>query len=89
MLLLKEKQIVKKNTNLIPNKLDILITHEPLYGILDKPLKGNHEGCKNLLEIVKEKKPKYHLFGHVHEGYGKMFDLIDEKNNLILMKLMN
>ena len=60
---LKEKfAAIKKNTN-------VLITHSPPYGILDL-----HLGSKELLNKVKEVKPKYHLFGHIHEDGGRTYE---------------
>ena len=53
----------------IPQKTDILITHRPPYGILDFE-ENNHFGCLNLQQFVPKTRPKYHLFGHVHAGYG-------------------
>ena len=53
----------------IPQKTDILITHIPPYGILD--FEGNtHFGCLDLQQFVLKIRPKYHLFGHIHSGYG-------------------
>jgi len=53
----------------IPYNLDVLITHGPPLGILDQAMPGGaHLGCEKLLEAVKEKKPKIHLFGHIHGG---------------------
>ncbi len=54
----------------IPNGLDILITHGPPFGILDRTTDGANAGCPKLLEIVQARKPKIHIFGHIHEGYG-------------------
>lgn len=54
----------------VPSKVDILITHGPPYGILDKTFDGDFAGCEALLEVVKKIKPKIHVFGHIHEGYG-------------------
>ena len=53
----------------IPNETNILITHRPPYGILDFD-DGNNFGCVDLLQAVQKVRPKYHLFGHVHAGYG-------------------
>ena len=61
---------IKKHWDKIPLNTDILITHGPPYGIFDKTHSGVHAGCEVLLEKVKEIKPKYHIFGHIHEGYG-------------------
>jgi hypothetical protein len=43
----------------------ILITHGPSLGILDKG-----QGCPALRRAVVRLKPKLHVFGHVHSGYG-------------------
>jgi Icc-related predicted phosphoesterase len=59
---------IKEKWDMIPEGIDILITHGPPHGILDKcPLS---EGCEELYKAVKRIKPKYHIFGHIHEGYG-------------------
>ena len=55
----------------IPTGLDVLITHGPPYGILDQTAAGGkHQGCEELLKAVKAKKPKVHVFGHIHGGAG-------------------
>lgn len=43
-------------------KIDFLLTHAPPKNILD-----NNAGCKFLARFVKEYKPVYHIFGHIHE----------------------
>lgn len=53
----------------IPADTDILITHSPPYGILDKSGNWNY-GDTMLLDKVNEIKPKYHLFGHIHDANG-------------------
>lgn len=58
----------------IPNNVDILVTHTPPYGKLDKDIYGHNKGCKYLRFQVQEKKPKLHLFGHVHEARGMTWD---------------
>ena len=46
----------------IPADVDFLITHGPAYSYLDRDL-----GCKQLFLSVASARPKYHIFGHVHE----------------------
>lgn len=58
----------------IPRDTDILVTHGPAWGKLDVAIDGAHYGCEYLRFHIKEKKPKAHLFGHMHEDYGMMFD---------------
>ena len=56
---------------MIPDDTDILITHGPPMNILDFTIRGNiHCGCWDLDYMIKKIKPKLHLFGHVHEGFG-------------------
>ena len=63
---------IQKHWDLIPNDLDILITHGPPRGILDLTVRNKSAGCENLLCKIKEVKPKIHIYGHIHEGYGKI-----------------
>jgi Icc-related predicted phosphoesterase len=53
----------------IPPDIDVLITHNPPYCILDFS-ENIHYGCVDLLGKVLYVKPKYHLFGHIHDAYG-------------------
>ena len=46
----------------IPADVDFLITHGPTYSYLDRD-----QGCKQLFLTVANARPKYHIFGHVHE----------------------
>jgi len=63
--------VARKYWDLIPENLDVLITHGPPYGILDQvDPDGEHLGCEELLRAVEEKKPKAHIFGHIHGGAG-------------------
>ena len=57
--------------NNAPGNVDILITHCPPKGILDK-VKKDPLGCEYLADYVaKTASIKAHFFGHIHEGYGK------------------
>lgn len=59
----------------IPNNTDILITHGPPYDILDRvPYSGEQVGCEKLLARIHKVKPKLHVFGHIHPGYGYQFN---------------
>jgi Predicted phosphoesterases, related to the Icc protein len=58
-----------KNIRKIPAGTDILITHEPPYCILDYAANINY-GDRNLLVSILKIRPKYHLFGHIHDAYG-------------------
>jgi Icc-related predicted phosphoesterase len=56
----------------IPLDTDVLITHGPPKGHGDYTRRDHKNvGCWDLLDIVTSQvKPKYHVFGHIHEGYG-------------------
>ena len=55
----------------IPTATDILITHGPPVGHGDMVSQQQRAGCVDLLSAVTERiRPLYHVFGHVHEGYG-------------------
>jgi len=54
--------------NRIPDKVDVLITHGPPFGILDYVNQTvGHQGDKYLLDRILQVKPKIHGFGHIHE----------------------
>ena len=60
----------------IPDNTDILITHGPAFGVLDT-VSGkmwDNLGCQLLTDKIKTIKPKIHLCGHIHSGYGYFFD---------------
>ncbi len=68
---------IKEKWDLIPDDIDILITHGPPYGILDKVKissrgdKFKKAGCMDLMNTIPRlKNLKLHVFGHIHESYG-------------------
>jgi Icc-related predicted phosphoesterase len=66
---------LKEKWDMIPMNTDILITHGPPLGKLDYVRYPNENvGCEELMKRVEEVKPKIHVFGHIHEGYGYVFD---------------
>jgi calcineurin-like phosphoesterase family protein len=65
-----EEQLEKAFSN-IPDDVDILITHGPQYGTLDKFETGEHIGEKTLEKRINDLTHiRYHIFGHVHCEYG-------------------
>ncbi|CAL1546111.1 unnamed protein product [Lymnaea stagnalis] len=80
--------------DLIPEDTDILMTHGPPLGHGDLCSNKLRAGCVELLTTVQTRvKPKYHLFGHIHEGYGITTDgqtvFINGSNCTIAYKLKN
>jgi Icc-related predicted phosphoesterase len=67
---------IEAHWNLIPNETDVLVTHGPVYGILDQVDREcgdrEHTGCRSLLKRIQEIKPRFHVFGHIHEDYGRV-----------------
>jgi Icc-related predicted phosphoesterase len=61
---------IRAKWDLIPEDTDVLITHGPPFGHGDRTLRGEQVGCQDLLEVVEQIQPKFHIFGHIHEGYG-------------------
>lgn len=53
----------------ITEEVDVLITHCPPYGILDRDGSINY-GSEELLSRVAVTQPKLHLFGHIHAANG-------------------
>lgn len=56
--------------SIIPSNVDILLTHGPARGILDNTKRGEKVGCEDLLNELERIKPKYMVFGHIHESSG-------------------
>lgn len=55
----------------VPEGLDILVTHGPAYGLLDKLARnGEAAGSKSLRVALSDKRPRFHICGHIHEAYG-------------------
>ncbi|MES2731039.1 MAG: metallophosphatase domain-containing protein [Bacteroidota bacterium] len=61
---------IQKHWDLIPAQTDILITHGPPLGILDRTARGEAVGCQDLQQTITEIQPRLHVFGHIHESYG-------------------
>jgi hypothetical protein len=56
---------------LIPEGLDVLVTHGPPAGYGDGSSIGRERaGCADLIARVEVTRPRLHLFGHIHEDGG-------------------
>ena len=56
--------------SLIDKNTDVLITHGPPFGILDETPAGDRAGCEELRKTIARIRPRAHIFGHIHHGYG-------------------
>lgn len=70
---------IRAHWDRIPAGVDVLVTHGPPRGVLDRlsdrnwrPDRddGRHPGCHDLLESLARVSPALHCFGHIHEGRG-------------------
>lgn len=76
-------QALRDKWDLIPHDTDVLVTHGPPFGYLDgaaRPASGwsdehgvavEHMGCEELRVALDRVRPRLHVFGHIHEGYGQ------------------
>lgn len=62
---------IERHWQAIPSDTDILITHGPPHGILDRNLLEQSVGCEDLKRHVNRVKPRFHVFGHIHESHGQ------------------
>ncbi len=65
---------IRAKWELIPGDTEVLITHGPPLGHGDVTFRGDAAGCADLLERIQQVRPRYHLFGHIHEAYGASSD---------------
>ncbi len=67
---------IEKHWRMIPDSTDILITHGPIWGVLDLVERSadlsENTGCKSLAKVVERVRPQFHVFGHIHECYGQI-----------------
>lgn len=65
---------IRERWDLIPDGLDLLVTHGPPWGILDEVVRSKHHvGCEELRTVLTKDMqvpPRFHAFGHIHEGHG-------------------
>jgi len=74
---------LKKKWDLIPDDTDVLVTHGPPHGFGDTVRRSvgdsligtltkveEQVGCEELRKAVLRVRPKYHIYGHIHVGYG-------------------
>ncbi|MBC7798243.1 MAG: metallophosphatase domain-containing protein [Pyrinomonadaceae bacterium] len=85
--LMRGKELAEK-WRLIPNDVEVLITHGPPLGILDLNLDDFPCGCEDLAKRIEElvcfAKLKLHVFGHIHHNYGKL-----EKHGAVFVNASN
>lgn len=80
---LRRGEPLREKWDLIPRGIDVLVTHGPPHGIRDRVKgvmarglslalgHGSSAGCEELRKAVRRVRPRLHVFGHIHEGYGR------------------
>ena len=68
----------------ITEDTDILVTHTPPYGMLDRDGSILY-GSRELLERVRVIHPRLHLLGHIHKSYGTTSDGVTVFSNATIM----
>ncbi len=83
---MRENETLKEKFSEIPEKLDILLTHDVAYGYADQSLQNigwgteEHFGTVELRDAILEKKPKLHLSGHIHTADHNLVMIGDTKH---------
>ena len=64
-------ETIKPHWDMVPSDTNVLVTHGPIRGFLDRTTSGESVGCPYLRDRISELK-ELNLFvsGHIHEGYG-------------------
>ena len=73
----KETEKAKRVLKRFGKVVDILVCHQPPFGVLDKVGKpapvfwrGKRAGSQAVLDYIKKYQPRYVFCGHIHEGEG-------------------
>jgi Icc-related predicted phosphoesterase len=70
----RNSEVLNEKWNQILHNMDIVVTHGPAWGHLDTVVgQSINLGCELLAERLKVVKPKIHVCGHIHSGYGYKF----------------
>jgi Icc-related predicted phosphoesterase len=83
---------IKHHWDMIPEGIDVLVTHGPPHGICDEAYRvgyniTEHTGCRDLMDAVLRTAPKLHLFGHIH--YSGQTSYIAPKTTFANVSQMN
>jgi calcineurin-like phosphoesterase family protein len=78
----------------IPAGVDIVLSHEPPYGVLDRTHGGSNAGSEQVAALVERARPPAHVFGHVHAqgGASRAIDAttyINAATRAVLFELQN
>ena len=71
---LRRGRAIRAKWELIPDGIDVLVTHGPPAGHGDRTARGEAVGCEDLRDAIARVRPRLHVFGHIHEAYGVTTD---------------
>lgn len=82
---------IKKIWARIPSDTNVLITHTPVYNILDDVKEyatdgeDAHRGCKDLFDVMHKRlfNLKLHCSGHLHDEYGVVLKSVSGKRRIL------
>lgn len=75
---------------MIPDDVDILITHSPPFTIRDKITNGYQVGSPSLMAMhICRLRPKLWAFSHIHEGYGEEGPYVWNDTRYVNCSIMN
>ena len=73
----------------IPDDTDVLVSHGPPYGILDRIARDSrHVGCDRLRARTAQIRPRLHVWGHIHEDRGVVVDDGSEESKMEIMPML-
>lgn len=71
----RDGEELRQKWDQIPQGIDILVTHGPPAGKLDfVPDRREYVGCSILRDVIADRKPRHHVFGHIHCCPGTAFN---------------
>lgn len=58
------------NIQSVPSGVDVVLSHEPPYEVLDRTRDGGRAGSERIGELIRSSDARMHVFGHVHAQGG-------------------
>ncbi|KAB5547124.1 ser/Thr protein phosphatase family protein [Coniochaeta sp. 2T2.1] len=66
----------------IGDDVNVVVTHSPRKGVLDRTSTGTHAGGGGLFQALEQAHPRMHCFGYVREGWGAhLLDWRDDRSS--------
>lgn len=73
---------------MVPENVEILLTHTPPQNILDQTHRRKHAGCAHLAARLQSLNAcRLHVFGHIHEACGATISAIETRTSERLVRV--